>query len=94
MAQKLREIFDIKGITVYDITTLLAQFADDTTLFLSYDTISLNAVIDTFKIIEENTGLKINCDKTALYRIGSIANSNAQLYTQKNFTWKTVKLKF
>ena len=36
---------------------------------------------------EYNLGLKVNYEKTVLYRIGSLANSKAQLYTQKVFVW-------
>ena len=87
MAHKLRENHDIQGIQIYDIIALLSQFADDTTIFLSFDSITLNAVIQTLTLIEENTGLKINYYKTSLHRIGSVARSNAKLYTIKNFKW-------
>ena len=48
---------------------------------------TLNAVIDTFTLIENQLGLKISYDKTVLYRIGSLANSDARLYTAKEFKW-------
>ena len=72
MAHKIRENTSIKGINVYDVIFLLSQFADDTTLYLSYDAITLNAAIATLTLIEENMGLKVNYDKTSLYRIGSL----------------------
>ena len=37
--------------------------------------------------IEANTGLKVSYDKTVLYRIGSIADSDAKIYTQKELRW-------
>ena len=38
-------------------------------------------------MIENNTGLKVNYEKTSLNRIGSLRDSDAELYTQKNFKW-------
>ena len=34
-----------------------------------------------------HTGLKVSYDKTVLYRIGSIAHTNAKVYTVKNVKW-------
>ena len=79
---------NIKGINISDkIKNILAQFADDTALFIQYDKISLCEVVETFSRIEACTGLKISYDKTIIYRIGSISNTDAKLYTQKNFNW-------
>ncbi len=49
----------------------------------------LNSIIYTFDEIQKQTGLKINYDKTSIYRIGSIRHSNAKLYTKKVFKWET-----
>lgn len=72
---------------------LMSQFADDTTLYLSFDRITLNAVIDNLDIISQNTGLMVNYDKTNIYRIGSLANSDAQLYTTRLFHWTNIPIK-
>ena len=32
-------------------------------------------------------GHKVNYDKTCIYRIGSLKNTNAKLYTTKNIKW-------
>ena len=39
--------------------------------------------------IERNTGLKVSYEKTNIYRVGSLRDSDAELYTQKNFTWSS-----
>ena len=70
-----------------DIENLLSQFADDTALYLTYDALCLENVIQTLSHIETNTGLTVSYDKTLIYRIGSLANSDAKLYTSKNFHW-------
>ena len=87
MAYLPRQNKKIKGIPVLDIVNLISQFADDTDLFLIYDFLSLNEVVDTLTIIERNTGLLLNYDKTSIYRIGSLRNSRAKLYTKVEFKW-------
>ena len=89
MSRELKANQKIQGINMKkgSIKNLLSQFADDTVLFLKYDDISLNEVINTFTHIEANTGLKISYEKTLIYRIGSIANTNAKIYTQREISW-------
>ena len=87
MTHKLMENRKIKGIHVNDIRLLISQFADDTILYLNFDLEELNAVIDTFTLIEANLGLKISYDKTTIYRVGSLRGTDARLYTVKNFNW-------
>ena len=79
---------NIKGIDLGSkIKNILAQFADDTALFIHFDKISIEEVVRTFQNIEAATGLKISYEKTVIYRIGSIKNSDAKLYTQKDLHW-------
>ena len=92
MADLLRANKDIKGIKIY-IINFLSQFADDADLFLLFDKVSLTAVTDTLDIIERNTGLLINYSKTSIYRIGSIENGNAKLYTKEIFKWTNQPIK-
>ena len=87
MAHKILQNPQIQGITIGEVKLAISQFADDTVLFINYDLDKLNAIISTFNNIEVNTGLKINYDKTTIYCIGSLKDSNAQLYTSKNFAW-------
>lgn len=37
--------------------------------------------------MEQSVGLKVNYDKTTIYRMGSIAHSNAKIYTISAFQW-------
>ena len=50
-------------------------------LYLPFEKTVLNAVVDVLTDVEENTGLKVSYDKTAVYKIGSIANTDAKIYT-------------
>lgn len=34
-----------------------------------------------------NTGLLVNYDKTNVYRVGSLADTDAKIYTTKEFNW-------
>ena len=65
------------------------RLLDNTNLFLSFKTATLNGVIETFNTIYYNIGLKVNYDKTRIYRIGSLARSDAKIYTTKNFIWSS-----
>ena len=87
MARKIKQNSSIKGILIDNIINLISQFADDTALYLEFDINTLNAVIDIFDMIEKQLGLVVSYEKTVLYRIGSLQNTNAKLYTRKNFTW-------
>ena len=69
------------------LTNLLSQFTDDTALFFEYNKISLEQALETFGVLEANTGLKISYDKTTVYWVGSLAYSDAIIYTQKKLKW-------
>ena len=79
----------IQGIKLGKVQTpeVITQFADDMGLYLVYLQVCLEATIDTLTHIEINTGLLISYEKMNIYRIGSLKNSNAQLYTQKPLNW-------
>lgn len=61
---------NIKGLQINGQTELMVQFADDTNLFLQYDQDTLDSVVRTLDLFQVYTGLKINYDKTTMYRIG------------------------
>ena len=75
LAHKIKENMNIKGIPVYDLVEILSQFADDAMLYLTFDTLTLQSVVETLSMIEQNCGLKVNYNKTNLYQITSLVNS-------------------
>ena len=87
LAHKLKENKDIWGITIGNLKLLLSQFGEDTVLYLNFDLKEINYVIDTLESIEYNTGLKISYEKTTLYHIGSLKNSNSRLFTKCELSW-------
>ena len=56
-------------------------------LFSIYDMNSMQNAISTLEIFERNTGLKLNYDKTNVYRIGSLRDTNSKIYTTKTPNW-------
>ena len=71
LAHKIKENSGIKGITVKDLETVIAQFADDTQLFLE-NRESVEKSIATLALMESNIGLKVNYEKTFVYKVGDV----------------------
>ena len=92
MAQLIYQNPDIKGLSVNGVENILSQFADDTSAYLEYSELCINAFIETLSCIESQIGLKVSYDKTIIYRIGSLVDSNAKLFTLKNMKWSNEAL--
>ena len=89
MANKIRSNPKIKGIKIREIEYIISQFADDTDLYLSYEQETATETLNTLTDIEKNTGLRVSYDKTTMYHIGSIANTDAMLYTSRKVNWSS-----
>lgn len=87
LAIQIRNNPAIKGIRIGDRERKLVQFADDLNLFLKFEKETLDTFQEVLHTFEGATALKVNYDKTSIYRIGSLANSNATMFTQKPFNW-------
>ena len=77
----------IKGIFLTEMERILGQFADDMDLYLLGDSENLKQVFRIVKEFENQSGFKISYDKTTVYRIGSLKNSDAKLYTENDIKW-------
>ena len=66
---------------------LLSQFADDTNIYLKGNSTNIDNVMQTLTKAEQNLDLKVNYEKSTLYRIGSLTDTDAELYTQKQYAW-------
>ena len=71
----------MEGIDMQDTIEALSQFADDTNIFSLFKSKSLPAVLDTLLEFEYNTGLKTNHEKSTIFRLGKIRNTNVKLKT-------------
>ena len=87
LARQLKQNNKVEGIKVGLFKALLTQFADDLTLFLKFKESVWQAVMDTFNSFERLSGMKISYEKTKIYRIGSIRNSQAKFYSKRKIIW-------
>lgn len=74
----------IQGISILHTAFTLSQYADDMVVFSICTHTSLNAIVDTLSNFERASGLKINYEKSDVYRIGSIKNSDVKIEPRKN----------
>ena len=93
LAVKIRANSKIKGLKIKNQEVLLALFADDLGLILDNDQRSWNKVVHTFSWFERNTGMSINYEKTVVYRLGSLRNTQARFYSQRKMIWSDKPLK-
>ena len=78
---------DIKGVPIETLKNVLSQFADDTGAYLKYEQLTLDAFTGALECVEANMGLRVSYEKTTLYRVGSLKDSDAKLYTKRDFVW-------
>ena len=89
MSHKIKENKNIRGIKLGEAEYVISQFADDTFLYLTFEELSLTAALETFAYIESHTGLSISYEKTTIYRVGSIRDTQAMYYTAKPMIWSS-----
>ena len=76
----------------FEVLNLLSQFADDTDIFTKFKQTVVNQILEALDYIELHLGLKVNYEKSTLYRIGSLRESNAKFYTIKPVSWSNEPL--
>ena len=87
MAIMIREEKAIQGIPIKEMIHLFGQYADDMDTYMLAKEKSIQALFTVIECFCAQTGFKINYDKTTVYKIGSLQDSNTKLYTQKNLQW-------
>ena len=93
LAMALRGNKYIEGITVRQIRNLLNQFADDTDVFSLATEKSIKAILEELESFRLQSGFTISCEKTTLYRIGSLRHSSAQMYSIDQVAWSNEDIK-
>ena len=68
----------------------VVQYADDTGILSLFSQKGIDNILEELDRFEMQSGLKVNYDKTSLYRMGSIRDSMAELYTAKPVAWTSV----
>ena len=87
MSLMFRRHNGIKGITIKDKPTLLALFADDTSLFLDGSEASFRHAFEVLDKFSTMSGLKINNEKTQIMWIGSSIGCGVRFMRDRNFIW-------
>ena len=77
----------IEGIPINEILQLLSQFADDMDTYIKAKESCFEALFAELEEFRRSTGLTVNYEKTSVYRLGSLRNTNAKYYTQKQLFW-------
>ena len=90
MAIDMRANKNIVGISFRDVDLLLGQFADDKDLSTLFDQKNMDNIFSTLERFHHLIGFEVNYEKTTVYRIGSIQQSEAELYTQKQLNWTSI----
>ena len=87
LATKMRQHNDIKGLKLLNERLLLTLFADDVGIFLRLEQREWNATVEVLEDFCSISGMSINYDKTVVYRLGSVRNTNARFYTKRKMIW-------
>ena len=82
MLEKIKENSSIKGICIGDLEKIIAQFADNTQLFLE-NRESVEKIVVFLNELKTNTGLKVNYEKSSIHRIGNVKKFECK----ENFVW-------
>ena len=78
---------EIKGIPINEFLNVLSQYADDADIFSLYDQGSYNQIFKNMESFKRMSGFTLNYDKTSIFRMGSIKNSDARLISQRVVSW-------
>ena len=87
LAIKLRGHAGIKGLKVGEQEILLTLFADDLGLFLEPDQRNWNNAFQVLESFQRQTGMRINYDKTSVYRLGAARSANAKFFSMRKLHW-------
>ena len=87
LATMIRLNKKIQGLKIGELTYLLSQYADDMDTFSKATRESVSSLFETLQQFKEISGFTVNYDKTCMYRIGSIRDTNAKCYVEKNLFW-------
>ena len=73
---------------------LLSQFADNLNLYMKFNQRNWEVTISTFEKFEEMSGMKVNYDKTLVYRLGLIKNTGGKFYSKNKISWMNEPRKY
>jgi len=88
------KINGIKVNTCFDGTQInsdikVSQYADDTVIYIDGTEESLYETIVLLDKFSEFSGLKVNYEKSTVFRLGSLKNTNIVFYENRNLKWSS-----
>ena len=89
IAIMLRNDEDISQLVVKSVVQFLNQFADDMDVMMEFNQKSFDRFLAHIEKFHYSTGFMLSYDKTTVYRIGSLADSNAKLYSARAMNWSS-----
>ena len=87
LAIMIRNNLAIKGVQIGSLVNLLTMFADDLNLFIENKESVWKEVQNTIAKFEKLSGLKVNYEKSTVYRLGSARNSISRFYSSRKMIW-------
>ena len=78
---------NIKGIKINDSEFLISQYADDSTLALGDDVLSLKSALKCIENFGQCSGLRANFTKTQAVWIGGKRGCGEEIETEENIDW-------
>ena len=83
----LRQNKNIIGLKMGSFNNLLSMFADDMSIFIVNKQAVWLEVRATLEYFRQTSGLKVNYDKSVVYRLGSARKTNAKFYSEEKLHW-------
>ena len=88
LARKIQMNQKIKNIKIDGVAEVVSQYADDTTVLTVHEMESVQEVINELEDFYLNTGLKVNYDKSIIYKVGSARKDKTIVSLSKKFKWE------
>ena len=77
-----------------EFLNVLDQYADDADIFSIYNKKSYDSIFQCLENFRNMSGFTLNYDKTSIFRIGSIKNTDAMLISQRAVSWTNEPVNF
>ena len=87
LAIMLRANKKIEGIPVGKYVSLLSMFADDMDIYIRNKNSVWEEVVKTIQKFEALSGMKVNYDKSTVYRLGAAKKTMAKTYSMNKLIW-------
>ena len=93
LALKIKKNVNIEGIPVNEILNVLSQFADDMDVFSKFNQKSYSNINSELCRFQDNSGFAISPEKTTMFRIGAVKDSQTELIADPMQTWSGSTIK-